>query len=484
MSYLTSLVIIPLIFSIVLSLFSEKKKIKTFGLAFSILIFLLTFTLWFIFDLDNYNFQFSETIQSDFFLQESIKLTFGIDGVSLFFLILSTLLIPISILANYKSIYRSSKIYFVLIFLLTFCLIGVFSCLNLLFFFFFFETIVPLMYLLIGIFGSRLEKLKAARYFFIYTILGSVFMLLGILKIYRNFNTINYSDLFLIELDLNFQKIIWTLFFLAFGSKVPLVPFHIWLPLARVEASITGSVLLAGILLKLGTYGFFRFSLALLPAATLYFTPLIYTLSLISLFYAGLSTVRQTDFKRLIAYSSISRMAIVCLGLFSLNFYAIIGSFVLMVARAFSSSGLFIIITDIYNRHRSRTIKYFRGLAVQMPIFSICFLLLTLANISFPGSMNFLGEVLIFLGLFQNFKLITLVTNSSVILSATYSLFLFNRIVFGKRSIYLQNINRDLTRPEFYNILPLLACCYMLGLNTNFLQLLEIPIIKILYCYL
>jgi len=255
------------------------------------------------------------------------------------------------------------------------------------------------------------------------------------------------------------------------------------LPLARVEASITGSVLLAGILLKLGTYGFFRFSISLLPKATLFFMPLIQSLSMISLFYAGLSTIRQTDFKRLIAYSSVSRMAVVCLGLFSLNFYGIVGSFVLMLAHAFSSSGLFILVTILYNRNNSRLIKYFRGISNKMPIFTILFLLFTLANISFPGSMNFVGEMLIFLGLFQNFKLITILINLSVILSATYSLFLYNRIAFGLESLYLFEINRDLTRLEFYNVLPLIVCCFFFGLNTNFLNLLEIPVTKILYIY-
>ena len=256
------------------------------------------------------------------------------------------------------------------------------------------------------------------------------------------------------------------------------------MPLARVEASITGSVLLAGVLLKLGTYGFFRFSISLLPDATLFFSPLIQTLSFISLFYAGLSTIRQTDFKRLIAYSSVSHMAIVSIGLFSLNVYAILGSFVLMIAHAFSSSGLFILVTNLYNRHNSRLIKYFRGISQQMPIFSVAFLMLSLANISFPGSMNFIGEILIFIGLFRNFKGVTILITSSVILSATYSLYLYNRIAFGNESIYTFKLSRDLTRSEFLTLLPLVTSCYFLGVNTNFFNLLEIPILKVLFLYM
>jgi len=251
-----------------------------------------------------------------------------------------------------------------------------------------------------------------------------------------------------------------------------------------VEASITGSVLLAGVLLKLGTYGFFRFSLALLPEATLFFLPFVQTLSLISLFYAGLTTIRQTDFKRLIAYSSVSRMAIVCLGLFSLNFYATLGSFVLMVGRAFSSAGLFILVTQLYNRRHSRIIKYFRGITNQMPIFSILFLSFTLANVSFPGTMNFIGEILIFLGLFQNFPLLTMFVNISVILPISYSLFLFNRIAFGLESVYLINVNRDLDRLELFSVFPLFICCLVMGITTQFFSLLEIPILKVLYLYI
>jgi len=221
-----------------------------------------------------------------------------------------------------------------------------------------------------------------------------------------------------------------------------------------------------------------------LPDATLFFSPLIQTLGFISLFYAGFSTIRQTDFKRLIAYSSISHMAIVTIGLFSLNIYAILGSFVLMIAHAFSSSGLFILVTNLYNRHNSRLIKYFRGISQQMPIFCSFFLVLTLANISFPGSMNFVGEILIFLGLFRNLKGITIAITTSVILSATYSLYLYNRIAFGIESIYLFKLNRDLSRTEFLVLVPLIISCYFFGVNTNFFNLLEIPILKVLFLYM
>lgn len=484
MSYLSFLIATPLILAFILSLFNDHKIVKTLGLLFSILIFLLTLTLWFIFDLRNLNFQFCETLQQTLFFNSSLKLDLGLDGLSLLFLILSTYLMPISIFANLKSIFHSVKIYFLLVLILTFALIGVFSCLNLLFFFIFFESVVPLMFIIIGVFGSRIEKVKAAHYFFIYTILGSVFMLLAIIEINQSFNTLNYSDLFIIDFEIQFQKVIWILFFLAFASKVPLVPFRIWLPLAHVEASITGSVLLAGVLLKLGTYGFFRFSISLFPEASLFFTPLIQTLSIISLFFAGLTTIRQSDLKRLIAYSSISRMAIVTLGLFSYNVYGILGSFVLMLARAFSSSGLFILVTLLYNRNGSRLVKYFRGLARKMPVFTISFLIFSLANISFPGTMNFIGEVLIFLGLFQNYKILTIIINSSVVLSAAYSLFLFNRIAFGLVSIYEVKINRDISRLEFLSILPLIISSIILGLTTNTLNILEVPVVKTLYLYI
>jgi proton-translocating NADH-quinone oxidoreductase chain M len=253
------------------------------------------------------------------------------------------------------------------------------------------------------------------------------------------------------------------------------------LPQARVEAPVSGSVLLAGVLLKLGGYGFIRFVFPLMPEANAYFCPLVITLSVVSLFYAALTTLRQTDFKKLIAYSSVSHMAIVTLGLFSLNEVALSGSVVLMLARGFSSSGLFMAVSVLYNRRKTRTIRYYKGLAVTMPLFSIVFLLFSLCNLALPITMNFVGEIMILLGLFQSFPLVGMLTNLSVVFSASYSLFLFNRITFGTESIYLFFLNRDLTRLEIYSFLPLIIALIFFGVNTDYLVLVQSITMKTLF---
>jgi len=256
------------------------------------------------------------------------------------------------------------------------------------------------------------------------------------------------------------------------------MPFHLWLPQAHVEAPIAGSILLAGILLKLGGYGLIRFVFPLLPEANDYFSPLVITLSIISLYFSAMTTLRQTDFKKLIAYSSISRMAIVTLGLFSFNEVAFSGAITLMLAHGFSSSGLFMVVSLLYNRRKTRAIRYFRGLTFTMPVLSVIFFLFSLANLALPLSMNFVGEIMILLGLFQTFPVIGIITNISVVFSASYSLFLFNRISFGHESIYLFSLNRDLTRIEAYSFFPLIVAILFFGVNTDFIQFIQFSSIK------
>jgi len=352
-------------------------------------------------------------------------------------------------------------------------LIGCFTNLNLLAFFLCFEAIVPLMFLIIGIFGSRLKKVKAARYFFIYTFFGSLLMLIGIMWLFTNYQTLSFRSLVWISIPYAEQKWIWLCFFTALTTKLPLIPFHLWLPQARVEAPVSGSVLLAGVLLKLGGYGFIRFVFPILPDGNNFFSPIMLTLSTISLFFAAMTTLRQTDFKRFIAYSSISRMAIVTFGLFSQNEIAFSGSIVLMLAHGFSSSGLFMVVSLLYNRHHTRSIKYYRGLTQTMPMFSILFFSFSLANLALPSTMNFTGEIMVLIGLFQSFPMLGLVANLSVVLSAAYSLFLFNRISFGIESVYLMTYSRDVSRVEFYSLLPLVGTNLFFGLNSSYITLIQ-----------
>jgi len=472
---------LPCLSSLMISFTRNEESTKFWSLFFSILIFLFTFSLWFLVDLNFFGFYSYTSCQ--WFLNNSFSLNFsiGLDGISLLFITLSAFLIPICLLNSFKLTFNSFKTFSVIFFLLTFFLVGSFSSLNLLLFFIFFESIVPLMFLIIGIFGSRIQKVRAAHYFFIYTVFGSLLMLVAIFWLLVNFQTLNYSNLIWINIPLSYQKALWLAFFIALASKLPLMPFRIWLPQAHVEAPVSGSVLLAGILLKLGGYGFIRFVFPLFPEANLYFTPLVITLSIISLFYGALSTLRQTDFKRFIAYSSISHMAIVTLGLFSFNEIALSGSLTLMLAHGFSSSGLFMVVSILYNRHKTRTIRYYRGLAITMALFTIVFLAFSLSNLALPITMNFIGEIMILLGLFQSFPLISIIANLSVVFSAAYSLFLFNRIAFGTETIYLFYLNRDLSRMEFYSFLPLISALIFFGINTSYLSLIQTITIKSLF---
>jgi proton-translocating NADH-quinone oxidoreductase chain M len=262
------------------------------------------------------------------------------------------------------------------------------------------------------------------------------------------------------------QIILWLAFFASFAVKVPMIPVHIWLPEAHVEAPTAGSVLLAGILLKLGTYGFLRFSIPLFPMATIYFTPLVYTLSVIAIIYTSLTTLRQIDLKKIIAYASVGHMNFVTLGLFSLNTQGIEGSLLVMLSHGLVSSALFLCVGVIYDRHKTRIIKYYRGLATVMPIFASLFLLFTLANISFPGTSSFVGEFLTLLGIFQSNTWITVLASTGIILGAAYAIWLYNRTVFGNLSNYITKYN-DVNKREFMIFIPFVILIILMGVYPN-----------------
>lgn len=278
-----------------------------------------------------------------------------------------------------------------------------------------------------GIWGSRERKILAAYFFFLYTLFGSLMMFLSILYIYSQIGTTDYEILITFFFSKREQKFLWFSFFLTFASKVPMIPFHLWLPEAHVEAPTSGSVILAGILLKLSTYGFLRFSIPLFPKASFFFTPLIYCISIIGIIYSSCTAIRQTDFKRIIAYTSIAHMNLVVLGIFCFNILGIEGAILQSLSHGFVASALFLIIGIVYERYRTRIIQYFSGLVLIMPIYISIFLFFILANISFPGTSNFVGEFLILIGLFK--------------ISVTITLFGATGIIFGMTFLYLISEN-------------------------------------------
>nr|YP_010323015.1 NADH dehydrogenase subunit 4 [Melithaea erythraea]UKP87829.1 NADH dehydrogenase subunit 4 [Melithaea erythraea] len=393
---------------------------------------------------------------------EGSPILFAIDGISIFFIILSTLLTPICILVSWNSIKFLLKEFIICLLGMEFLLIGVFSTLDLLIFYVLFESILIPMFLIIGIWGARTEKIKAAYYFFFYTLVGSVLMLLSISIIYRMTGTTDYLSLTNIKIDSNIQIWLFVGFFLSLAVKIPMVPFHIWLPLAHVEAPLAGSVILAGVLLKLGGYGFIRFAWPLFPEATEYLAPAILMLSLIGVLYGSLTTCRQVDAKRLIAYSSVAHMGIVTIGLFTHTMEGFIASVFLMIAHGVVSPALFITATLLYERYYTRLIRYYRGVAMTMPLFAFIFMVFTLANIAVPLSCNFVGEFLSLVAAFSISTSLGIFTSASMVLAAAYSLYFYNRVCFGQLSPYLI-FSRDINRREFNGQLPLIVFVFLLG---------------------
>jgi proton-translocating NADH-quinone oxidoreductase chain M len=325
------------------------------------------------------------------------------------------------------------------------------------------------MFIIIGIWGSRERKILANYYFFIYTIAASILLLVAILYIFDQTGTTDYFIGILFSFSKMEQILLWFLFFISFSSKIPMLPVHLWLPEAHVEAPTVGSIILAGVLLKLGVYGFIRFSIVIFPMGAFYFTPLVYSLATIGIIYTSLTAIRQSDLKKIIAYTSISHMNLVVLGIYSYNIIGIQGAIYQSVNHGFISSGLFILIGIIYDRHKTRILNYYGGLSSITPLFTFIFLFFSFANIGFPCTGNFLGELLIFIGLFKLNIIITLFSSLSLVISAIYSLWLFNRISFGNLKIqYLTNF-LDLNIREFSTLIPLIISSLISGIYSNIL---------------
>ena len=444
------------------SFLTNEKNIKLYSFIYTGLIFIGSLLLWVNFDSLTTSYQFVADLPWIGFF--NYTLYFGIDGISLFFIILSTLLIPLCILASWNTVKHQVKAYFLCFLVLDFLLIGVFSVIDVFLFYIFFETILIPMFLVIGVWGSRERKIRAVYLFFFYTLLGSVLMLLGIIYIYTVTGTSNYEVLCNYNFSVVEQRWLWLAFFASLASKIPMFPFHVWLPEAHVEAPTAGSVLLAGILLKLGTYGFIRFSLVLFPEASMYFAPLVYTLAIIAVIFTSLTAIRQTDFKRIIAYSSVAHMNLVMLGIFSFQTNGIEGAILQSLSHGFVSSALFLLIGVVYDRHHSRLISYYSGLVQTMPIYTLLFLFFTMANIALPGTSSFVGEFLILAGIFKFNTTAAILGSTGMILGGAYSLWLFNRVSYGNIKTEYVTKFKDLNWREFIILIPLILGTLVMGI--------------------
>jgi proton-translocating NADH-quinone oxidoreductase chain M len=456
------LIFLPFLGILFLIFVKNEKLIKNISIFISFLTFLISILIWILFDNFTSNFQF---LHKFIWLSNyNINVSIGLDGISLFFIILTTFLIPLCLLTSYNSIKKNIKEYYISFLFLEFFLLIIFSILDIFFFYIFFESILIPMFLIIGIWGSRERKIRASYLFFIYTLGGSLLMLLAIISIYQTKGTTDYNILLNMHFEPFYQKIYWLAFFASFAVKVPMLPFHIWLPEAHVEAPTAGSVILAGILLKLGSYGLLRFSMPLFPLATVYFTPLVCTLCVIAIIYTSLTAIRQTDIKRIIAYASVAHMNLIILGMFSLNLQGIEGAIIQMLSHGLVSSALFLCIGVLYDRYHTRLITYYSGLVHTMPIFICFFFLYIMANIALPGTSSFTGELLILLGIFQKNTTITFFGATGMVLGGAYSLWLFNRIAFGNIQNNYLKIFYDISYKEFLIHVPLSISILIMGI--------------------
>lgn len=468
---LSSLILSPVLGAIFILLFIKKEEImKITALITSLITLAISSTIYLKFTTDNPHFQLEET----YLLMPSLNMFYhlGIDGISLFFIVLTAILTPLCILSSWHSINFRIKEYMVSFLILETLIMGVFSSLDLVLFYIFFETMLIPMFFLIGIWGGE-NRIYAAIKFFLYTLAGSLFLLVAVIYIYQTTNELNIVTLHSLvpKFSSAEQKLLWLALFISFAVKVPMWPVHTWLPDAHVQAPTAGSVILAGILLKMGAYGFLRFSLPMLPEASHFFANFVLALSAIAIVYASAVAFAQTDMKKLIAYSSIAHMGFVTMGIFTFNKIAIEGALVQMISHGVVSAALFLIVGVLYDRMHTKDINQYGGLASKMPIFSLFFMIFTMASVGLPGTSGFIGEMLVIIGTYQVSALYSVFAASSLVLGAAYMLYLYKRVVMG--SITHQKVNDlvDLSAREWLIFTPLIILTILIGIYPEFVTI-------------
>jgi NADH-quinone oxidoreductase subunit M len=400
-----------------------------------VIVFILSLTLWSSFEEQQLGFQFVENRAWIPFFQTRYHV--GVDGISLFFILLTTLLTPLCLLSSWRSIGQRVREYMVAFLVLETLLIGVFCALDLVVFYIFFEAVLIPMVLIIGIWGGE-RRIYACFKFFLYTLLGSVLMLVAILVLYSKTGTTDLPAIMDMQLSWDVQRWLWLAFFVAFAVKIPMWPVHTWLPDAHVEAPTAGSVILAGVLLKMGGYGLLRFSLPLFPEASFYYAPFVVILSLIAIVYTSLVALVQRDIKKLIAYASIAHMGFVTLGIFTFNPQAVSGAVFQMLSHGLVSSALFLCVGVIYDRFHTREIKHYGGLVTRMPRYAFFFMLFTLASLGLPGTSGFVGEFLVVVGTFSVSTFAASLAATAMVFGATYGLWLYRRVIWGGLTTHLE----------------------------------------------
>ena len=465
---LSVIIFLPLLGCLIIIFIKEDTKpslnIRWAALWTSIGTFILSCLLWIQFDYSNNSYQFVEKIT--WFDDFNFYYHIGVDGISLFMILLSTFLTPLCILASWNSINKRIKEYMLAFLFLETAMIGMFASIDILLFYIFFETVLIPMYLIIGIWGGD-RRIYASFKFFLYTLLGSVLMLIAIIVIYKSTGLMNIQELQGNYFTKNTQLFLWVAFFASFAVKIPMWPFPTWLPDAHVEAPTAGSVILAGVLLKMGGYGFIRFSLGMLPQATEFFIPFVMLLSIIAIIYTSLVALAQTDIKKLIAYSSVAHMGIVTIGIFLVNQQGLEGAMLQMISHGVVSAALFLCVGVIYDKMHTREISFYGGLVNKMPIYASVFMIFMLASVGLPGTSGFVGEFLVILGAFKFSSFVAIGAASGIILSAIYMLYLYKRIFFGTLSNQKLKDILDLDFREKIILLPLVLSVFLIGIFPN-----------------
>jgi NADH-quinone oxidoreductase subunit M len=436
-----------------------KRSIRMVALVTTVFTFVLSLSIWVAFDYQNAGFQMIETAD---WLGGTITYKMGIDGISVLFVILSTFLMPFCILASWESVQKRVKEYMIAFLVLETLMIGVFCSLDLVVFYIFFEAGLIPMFLIIGIWGGA-RRVYASYKFFLYTLLGSVLMLIAIMAMYWEAGTTDITVLLDHSFPAGMQTWLWIAFFASFAVKMPMWPVHTWLPDAHVEAPTAGSVILAGILLKLGGYGMLRFSLPMFPLASDMFAPLVFTLSVVAIIYTSLVALAQEDIKKLIAYSSVAHMGYVTMGMFTMTAQGVQGGVFQMLSHGIVASALFLCVGVIYDRMHTREIAAYGGLVTRMPKYAVAFLIFTMANVGLPGTSGFVGEILVLMGTFQVNTWVAFFATTGVILSAAYALYLYRRVVFGALEKESLKSILDLTAREKVILVPMVILTIFFG---------------------
>lgn len=454
---LSLMLLVPLAASIA-CLFLGARTARIVALVATLIDLALGVVLWLNYDIGGAQWQFTE--RADLFAGFSYAL--GIDGIALMLIMLSVFLMPICILASWDSITKRVGEYMAAFLMMEVLMIGVFSAQDLFLFYIFFEASLIPMYLIIGVWGGD-NRIYASYKFFLYTLLGSVLMLIAMLWMVNQAGTTDIPTLMQYDFDPKAQTWLWLAFFASFAVKVPMWPLHTWLPDAHVQAPTAGSVILAGVLLKLGGYGFIRFSLPMFPEASAQFAWLIFALSMVAVVYTSLVALVQQDMKKLIAYSSVAHMAIVTVGLFAFNVQGLEGAMIIMLSHGLVSGALFLCVGVIYDRLHTREINRYGGLAINMPRYALFFLLFTMASIGLPGTSGFVGEFLSLAGIYEVSTWVALICTTGIILGAGYMLYLYRRVAFGEQKNADAAAMPDLSAREWFMLAPIAAVVLWMG---------------------